>query len=497
MCFEQRLIVLYNFLVMKKYKPSQEVVCVICQQQNDNAKKLSNHLSKIHNLSSRDYTINHLLNGKQPKCLECGAETRYVAFLFKKYCKEHSRIAEREAGKVGGKIKNTWCKGLTAQTDERVAKQALQRIGEGNPFFGKKHPKEIQDRIIAKKTLSHDEVLRRIALRPELTLITPVEKYKTRNDLLSFRCDMCGTEQQKTLANFERGSLCTKCFPNSKSKAELEMFDFISSLSPDAISGDRTVLEGKELDIYVPSKNVAFEHHGLYWHSEGNRDEVFDKMSHKKKMLDCASKNVRLIQVFADEWRDKPDIIKSMICHRLGMNTNRVFARNCEVVTLSSKEQKAFFNQSHVSGGSMSKVAFGLKHNDMIVAALSLRIPRHQKNYPNTIEVARFATLPFHHVVGGLSRLMSQAVTYAKNAGFENILSYVDRRFGTGAGYIACGFTQVSESNLDYYYTDYNVRYNRFKFRAQPNKPEKIVAEEAGVSKIFGCGNLIFLRKLC
>ena len=32
-------------------------------------------------------------------------------------------------------------------------------------------------------------------------------------------------------------------------------------------SNNRSILNGKELDIYIPSKNIAIECNGVYWHS--------------------------------------------------------------------------------------------------------------------------------------------------------------------------------------------------------------------------------------
>ena len=39
-------------------------------------------------------------------------------------------------------------------------------------------------------------------------------------------------------------------------------------------------------------------------------------------------------------------------------------------------------------------------------------------------------------------------------------------------------------------------RFFRFKYRAQPGKSEKQVAEENGVFKVYGCGHNIYIMKL-
>jgi hypothetical protein len=59
--------------------------------------------------------------------------------------------------------------------------------------------------------------------------------------------------------------------------------------------------------------------------------------------------------------------------------------------------------------------------------------------------------------------------------------------------YEATGFKLVKENTgINYWYTDGTVRYNRFKFRAQPGKTEREVAEENSVYRVYGCGNSLY-----
>ena len=132
----------------------------------------------------------------------------------------------------------------------------------------------------------------------------------------------------------------------------------------------------------------------------------------------------------------------------------------------------------------------------MIVAALSLRAPRNQKKYKGKIEIARFATLINTSVPGGLSKLLRHAEAWCRSSGYESIMTYVDRRIGKGHGYESAGFVTTSETDVDYWYTDNEMRYGRFKFRAGGGLSERQVATKAGVSKIWGCGSLIMCKNL-
>jgi hypothetical protein len=79
---------------------------------------------------------------------------------------------------------------------------------------------------------------------------------------------------------------------------------------------------------------------------------------------------------------------------------------------------------------------------------------------------------------------------------YTTILSYVDRRFGEGKVYEKNGFIANGTSAIDYWYTDGDIRHNRFKFRARKGKTEKQVVIENNVSRVYGCGNQVYLFEL-
>ena len=72
--------------------------CLECKLEFLNLKKLSEHLKKIHHLTSIDYYIKHFHDSVKPTCKACGGETRFVSLGegFKKYCANDRKIAESE-----------------------------------------------------------------------------------------------------------------------------------------------------------------------------------------------------------------------------------------------------------------------------------------------------------------------------------------------------------------------------------------------------------------
>lgn len=111
--------------------------CRLCDFRHDDAKKLTNHIRSIHGLSSADYTVEVYHGGKKPVCEVCSSSVRYVSFSFKRFCKDHSRLAMKEGGARGGKAE-AWNKGQTKDTDLRIKRQSESMTGEGNPFYGRR-----------------------------------------------------------------------------------------------------------------------------------------------------------------------------------------------------------------------------------------------------------------------------------------------------------------------------------------------------------------------
>lgn len=318
--------------------------------------------------------------------------------------------------------------------------------------------------------------------------------YKTGLEKISIFCNRCKKEfQQFPHFHLYNASGCPDCAKKT-SKEEKEVVTFIETFyKKEIIENTRELISPYELDIYIPEKKIAIEYNGLVWHTE----EHVGKDSHSRKSKKCDDLNIQLFHIFSDEWREKQEIVKSMIKHRVGMTDNKIFARKCYFEIISKKEGKVFFDASHISGDGSAQIYLALKYNDEIVCCLSLRRPV-QSKYGNCIEISRFANKINTTVVGGFQKLLERAKEYAFDKGYMSILTYADLRFGKGNVYRDSGFEYLGTTNLDYWYTDGYKREFRFKYRADSSNglTEKDVANNAGVKKIYGCGSNIWLLSL-
>lgn len=349
---------------------------------------------------------------------------------------------------------------------------------------------EAVEKIASTLRLSREEYIEKCKNNEFFHVLTPYSDYERQKDQkLSVECVTCGDRTTRTLATLNNKTMCWKC--NARSIQEREIQEFLESYNIPHQRNTREVLNNKELDFFCLEHKLAIEFNGLYWHSEENKSKDY----HLNKTMECKELDIQLFHIFEDEWRDKQTIIESMILHRLNASPNTIYARNCELREVTKTEEKAFTNETHISGFSGSSVAFGLYFEDELVACISLRKPMNSKKYNGSMEIARFSTKLFTSVVGGLSKLLKKAVAWCKENDYSGIMTYADMRFGYGDGYEKCGFQLVGKTVLDYWYTDLKHRYNRTKFRAQDGKTEKEVAMENGVLKIFGCGSKIFMME--
>lgn len=293
---------------------------------------------------------------------------------------------------------------------------------------------------------------------------------------------------------------------NTRSTNELEIESFLTSLQINFNCNARPdFMEGKELDFYIPHKNLAIEFHGLVHHSERpvfyKKDISRIKSMHEQKYLLCKTNGIKLVQIFEDEWKDKPEIVKSMLKARLGLNS-RIYARETELKQLTSSELKLFFNLNHISGSAPAITGFGLFYNDELVCALSVRQTWIKKYGENTLEIARFATKRGFSTVGGFSKLMKQVKKWANLNNYDRLLTFADCRFGSGAVYKSFGFTHLGKTKPNYFYEKQGKREDRFSHRKDKNLIETFGNSEReqnnnqGWYAIYDAGSEIYLLDL-
>jgi hypothetical protein len=282
------------------------------------------------------------------------------------------------------------------------------------------------------------------------------------------------------------------------SKAELEVLAWVQSLGLEAY---KYHLDGKELDVFIPSKNLAIEYNGLYSHSETidvgcqvNGTDIRAKSIgrpknyHKEKSDYFKSKGIRIIHLFEHIWRDRNEQVKSYIRSALGANENRIGARKCELKEVDSKEARAFLEKTHIQGAARHMtLALGLYYQDNLVALATFGVHHRDKT---KMVLNRFAGATNWTVSGGLSRLTKEG---AKRLG--DIITWADLSLSDASGYINAGWIAEEELIPDYFYTNFvDVTSKQSRKKAAVNTPAGMTEHQhallSGWFRIFDCGKL-------
>jgi len=286
--------------------------------------------------------------------------------------------------------------------------------------------------------------------------------------------------------------LCTICNPigDSQSIKEKELYKFISSIYNGEII--QSYRDGLEIDVYLPELKIGFEFNGLYWHSE----EWKDKNYHLNKTNYFKNKGIKIIHIWEDDWVNKQDILKSQISNWIGITNNRIYARKCEIVEISSKDSNKFLNENHIQGSDKSNIKLGLYYNNEIVSVMTFnKLEGRNKMGELEWNLSRFCNKKNTNVIGGASKLFSY---FKKTYNPNRIISYADKDWSIGEIYYKLGFKLINETKPDYKYIINGKRKHKSNFKKNnlKIKGDKITETEFmnkfNIYKIWDCGKIKF-----
>lgn len=327
----------------------------------------------------------------------------------------------------------------------------------------------------------------------------PQFKYKNISTKINIVCPIHG-EFTQAISEHLNGCGCPKC-SNQKSQCEDEIINNISILNP--IQRERSILNGKEIDIYIPSKQIGIEYHGLRWHTDffGGKDRHY----HIDKLNMCNNKDIRLIQIFEDEYMNRKEIVMSKINHILSLDNNKekIYARKCTTRVISKDEAKTFLDNNHIQGFAGATLYLGLFYNDTLIAVMDFI-----EEYKGKWNLSRFATNIKYNVIGAGGKLFKY---FIRNYEYDEIKSFADRRWTTNPNdnlYTKLGFEFDCFTPPDYTYYNPKVekykRFHKFGFRKQTlskkyglplTMTETEMIKELGYDRIWDCGLIKYIYK--
>ena len=490
--------------------------CSICNSELNTQRQLLSHVKYMHNLDAKEYFD---LCHNSGICKICGKPTKFVNFSagYKPYCsaKCAANSDETKQRRTNTNLLKYGCANVSQNTEIKTKKLHTY----------KSHVEEIKEKVKSTNNQRYgcdwvtqsDEFKKKASQtcieKYGVSNFAQSNKYKekfniTKQTNIQYMIDNGYIPLQEINAKFGTGWVQQNhhkvtTYKNKgyvhinylneieqystrvNSSFQHEVFNFVNS--PNAIQNSRSIIKPYELDIYLPDKKLAIECDGIYWHSKATKEY------HLEKTKMCEQLGIRLIHITDWQWHNQTDIIKSIINSALNRYDRKIYARNCVIKEVSNKDAKLFLDINHIQGGLNAKKHIGLYFNNELVQLISLGNSRYKKN---EYELYRMCTKLNTQVIGGFAKLLKTVK--------ESIISYVDRSLFTGSGYLATGWTLLSETPPSYAYYKQNIRLSRTQTQKHklpniitnynPNISEKDNMLNNGWSILYDCGTFKFMK---
>ena len=339
---------------------------------------------------------------------------------------------------------------------------------------------------ISKPKAAHTEVKLQDVLSDQGR--TLVSTFNGTRALITIQCEKGHVITQQAGNVIYKDTGCPACFSaDGVSKTEKELRAFIEdNYNGWIIYNDRTLLDGKEVDILLPDINLAIELNGTYWHQESK----VGKNYHLNKTNQLEQEGFQLLHIYDYFWTHHKEIVKSRILSKL-KSTIKIPARKTVVKEITANEAKIFLSNNHIQGYTASSTHLGLLHQNELVAVMTFSKPRFTKDYD--YELTRFATKLNTTVQGGASKLF-------KRRPVGSIISYADRSYSNGNLYKQLGFKFSHATEPGYAYYNRHDRLSRYqcqKHKIDPKSPltEKELMAERNFYPVYDSGNLVFTHE--
>jgi hypothetical protein len=476
------------------------VFCKICGGEYKNLYGLSKHITKAHSISSEEYYLKYLGEEKRT-CPTCGKETPFKNLVkgYQKYCNLKCSNSDPSKKRSISNIKKEWWKNSDKVVDTKVKISSTvgQLWRDKNSIYNSiQYRRNLTSALEKRWHIWKETQFKEVC---NLYGFEVISSYENAHTTAEFKCLKCG-EKVETVWNYlQSGKLCPNCFHSGSSKAQDDIFGFLKdNISAEVFRNYNKLIYPLEVDIFIPSKNIAIEYNGLWTHSHNCEWGGKDQSYHINKTIQCEKHNVRLIHIFEDEWIFKQNIVKNKLLNILNerRDLQTIYARKCHIKEITAKQKNLFLDYFHLQGKDSSLIKLGAFYDNKLVSVMTFssgNISKGSRPKENIWELSRFCSNYNYRVPGIASKFLAY---FKRNYKWKKIFSYADRRWSQGNLYYKLGFDLEQITKCNYWYIKNYKRIHRFNLRKTNDDPENIsefsLRKAQGYNWIWDCGNLKF-----
>lgn len=269
--------------------------------------------------------------------------------------------------------------------------------------------------------------------------------------------------------------------------------DEIENLIGPCERNNRSILNGKEIDLWFPDKRIGIEFCGSYWHSEQYKNNKY----HQDKFKLAASKNVKLITIFEYEWKDveKREKILNFLRSLIYSQNSRVLdAKECNISLVDKNESIEFQSKYHLMGAGISNIDIGLKKDGELLGVMTFRKDAEW-------EMVRITWKAGVIVNGGAEKIFKYFLDSIKPT---SVITYADLSKFSGEVYKRLNFKLVEITDPEYVWYNPSLKQvlNRYKTQKKDlvasgmgteQESEAEIMQKHGWVHIYDCGNAKFI----
>lgn len=461
--------------VYDTYNGSKKKVCIIDHSLDENGKEYGEFWLTPSNVLRGDK--NPSTRGKRISLSKVRTTEEYIRLCKLKHKNENLDYSQTI---YNGAHKDVYI------IDHTLDKDGIEYGGfwiEANSHLrGSGNRRKAIDKNAEKQKSCKDELIKKFnAKYPNHNFDFSLVVYKGSQTPIDVICNKIGTNGQIhgvfpiAPYNLLAGKGCPIC-GKSISKSEDEIYDFLSTFiqKSDIEKRNRELLNGYELDLYIPKYKIGIEYNGLRWHSDKFKK---DKNYHLKKLELCEEKEITLIQIFEDEYIYHKDGVLSLI--KSIIPTPKL--SNVETKLISNEESKTFLHEYSICKHKRASVCVGCFKDNRLVGVTSFRCVNKEKQIWNIVEIVTNGNIDRNVLI------KESFSTFSQSFNPKEIRVKLDRRFGYNVStniFIDLGFNLSSINKPSHKYTNgHGKRIDKCEIDGIEN-----------YSKIYDCGCLNYIK---